>query len=49
MWFKNKDKRYNRDFDNYYNRITGNFVLSLFYVVVGLVAYGVYRLYYFLF
>jgi hypothetical protein len=48
-FFKKKDKRYNTYFDNYSNKIAGNFTIAIVYVVIGLIVYGGYKLYHIIF
>ena len=43
--FKKKDKRYNKQLDNYSDKYADTFKLGLFYVIVGLVGYGIYKIY----
>ncbi len=43
--FKEKDKRYNNQLDNYTNKYQDNFKLVLVYIAIGLIGYGIYKLY----
>lgn len=47
--FKKKDKRYNTQFDNYTDKYMDNFILLLFYMLIGVVGYLLYSLYNYLF
>ena len=42
--FKKKDKRYNTQFDNYTDKYMDNFILLLFYMLIGVVGYLLYSL-----
>ncbi len=41
-----KDKRYNNSFDNYTDKLKGTFTLGLVYIVIGAIAYLVYKLFF---
>jgi len=43
--FEKKDKRYNKQLDNYSDKYSGTFKLGLVYAVIFLIGYGLYTLF----
>lgn len=44
MKFKKRDKRYNSYFDNYSDKVTGDFIGGLAWLALGAIGYGIYKL-----